>query len=64
MEKDKGKKDVLSQIRLDDSIVDITEQWCSDVKRERHIGNFKEWKDHDAYQKSFDRLLRDLKQES
>jgi hypothetical protein len=27
----------------------------------RHIGDFRRWKDHDAYQKSFARLLRDLK---
>lgn len=59
-EEDKGKKDVLFPIRLDDSIMDTTEQWCSDVKRERHIGDFRNWKDHDAYQKSFERLLRDL----
>jgi len=25
------------------------------------IGDFRAWKDHDPYQKSFDRLLRDLK---
>ena len=26
-----------------------------------HIGDFRQWKDHDAYQKAFQRLLRDLK---
>jgi hypothetical protein len=62
-EKDKGKKDVLFPIRLDDSIMDTTEQWCDDVKRERHIGDFRNWKDHDVYQKSFERLIRDLKNE-
>ena len=62
-EKDKGKKDVLFPIRLDDSIMDTTEQWCDDVKRERHIGDFRNWKNHDAYQKSFARLIRDLKNE-
>jgi hypothetical protein len=60
-EKEKGKKDVLFPIRLDDSIMDTIEQWADDVKRERHIGDFKDWKDHDAYRISFDRLLRDLK---
>ena len=40
-EKEKGKKDVLFPIRLDDSIMETTEQWADDVKRERHIGNFK-----------------------
>jgi hypothetical protein len=27
----------------------------------RHIGDFSRWKDHDTYQKAFERLLRDLK---
>jgi len=62
-EKEKGKKDVLFPIRLDDSIMDTTEQWADDVRRDRHIGDFRNWKDHDAYQKSFARLLRDLKNE-
>ncbi|MBC8287887.1 MAG: toll/interleukin-1 receptor domain-containing protein [Nitrospinae bacterium] len=59
-EEETGKKNVLFPIRLDDSIMDTTEQWCSDVKRERHIGDFRNWKDHDVYQKSFAPLLRDL----
>jgi len=29
----------------------------------RHIGDFTRWKDHDEYQKVFERLLRDLKAE-
>jgi hypothetical protein len=37
--------------------------WAADIKRSRHIGDFRRWKDHDAYSKSFDRLLRDLKVE-
>ena len=28
-----------------------------------HIGDFRNWKDHDAYKEVFDRLLRDLKAE-
>ncbi len=36
----------------------------TDIKRTRHIGDFKVWKNHDAYQKIFDRLLCDLKQEN
>ena len=27
----------------------------------RHIGDFRAWKDHDSYQRAFERLLRDLK---
>jgi len=29
--------------------------------REYFVPDFSNWKDHDSYQKSFDRLLRDLK---
>ncbi len=34
-----------------------------DVAIRRHIGDFRDWKDHDSYQKAFDRLLRDLEAE-
>jgi hypothetical protein len=30
-------------------------------RRSRHIGDFRAWKDHDAYQKAFERVLRDLR---
>jgi hypothetical protein len=32
--------------------------------REYFIPEFSNWKDHDAYQQAFERLLRDLKDES
>jgi uncharacterized protein YjbI with pentapeptide repeats len=32
--------------------------------REYHIPDFSTWKDHDTYQRAFDRLLRDLKAEA
>jgi hypothetical protein len=31
------------------------------TRRTRHIGDFRNWKDYDAFKKAFDRLLRDLK---
>jgi hypothetical protein len=31
--------------------------------RQQHIGDFTRWKDHDAYSKGLERLLRDLKVE-
>jgi hypothetical protein len=33
----------------------------ADIKRTYHIGDFTRWKEHDAYQKALDRLLRDLR---
>jgi TIR domain-containing protein/pentapeptide repeat protein len=54
-------KTVLFPIRLDDAVMDTDKAWAADIRRTRHIGNFTDWKDHDSYQKAFDRLLRDLK---
>jgi hypothetical protein len=30
----------------------------------RHIGDFRAWEDHDAYQRTLERLLRDLRVEA
>jgi uncharacterized protein YjbI with pentapeptide repeats len=57
----KEKRVVLFPIRLDDAVLESPVAWASHVKRTRHIGDFCGWKDHDTYQKSFDRLLRDLR---
>ena len=43
---------MLFPIRVDDAIMDTTEQWAHDIKRTRHIGDFTRWKEHDAYQKA------------
>lgn len=59
-----GKPPVLFPVRLDDAVMDSTTVWATHIKRTRNIGNFTKWKDHDAYQKAFTRLLRDLKVES
>ena len=55
------KKSILFPVRLDDAVMDSTTGWAGNVKRQRHIGDFSKWKDHDAYEVAFDRLLRDLK---
>jgi hypothetical protein len=52
---------LLFPIRLDDAVMETDQAWAASLRRMRHIGNFRAWKDHDQYQKSFDRLLRDLK---
>ena len=52
---------ILFPIRLDDAILETPVAWATHIKRTRHIGDFNGWKDHDAYQKAFDRLLRDLR---
>ena len=60
---DREKRDVLFPIRLDDSIFESTEAWANDIRRSRHIGDFRTWKNHDDYTTSFDRLVKDLKKE-
>jgi hypothetical protein len=57
----KQNKPVLFPIRLDDAVMETDQAWAASLRRTRHIGDFRAWKDHDEYQKSFDRLLRDLK---
>jgi|SRR5215468_878669 len=52
---------VLFPIRLDDAVMRTDAARASSIRRTRHIGDFTLWKDHDAYQKAFDRLLRDLR---
>ena len=55
------RKQVLFPVRLDDAVLDTPKAWAADIRRQRHIGDFSNWKDHDAYQKAFQRLLRDLR---
>lgn len=55
------KKTVLFPIRLDDAVMETQQAWAADIRRTRHIGDFRGWKDHDSYKKAFERLLRDLK---
>ena len=57
---DKEQRFVLFPIRVDEAVMETTAGWAADIRRQRHIGDFTRWKDHDAYQKAFDRLLRDL----
>jgi uncharacterized protein YjbI with pentapeptide repeats len=65
MEKErKEKRTALFPIRLDDAVMETDVAWAADIRRTRHIGDFRKWKDHDAYQKAFDRLMRDLKAET
>jgi uncharacterized protein YjbI with pentapeptide repeats len=55
------KQPVLFPIRLDRLVFDTDESWAADIRRLCHIGDFSNWKDHDAYSIALTRLLRDLK---
>lgn len=54
---------VLFPIRLDDSVMECPQAWASSIRRERHIGDFRNWRIADVFEKAFERLLRDLKSE-
>ena len=55
------KRTVLFPITLDDAVMETEEAWAAEIRRTRHIGDFRKWRSHDAFQKSLARLLRDLK---
>jgi uncharacterized protein YjbI with pentapeptide repeats len=55
---------VLFPIRLDDAVMETQQAWAADIRRTRHIGDFRKWKDHDSYKNAFERLVRDLKSEA
>jgi hypothetical protein len=61
-EERKRGEEVLFPIRLDDAVMKTGEAWAAKL-RARLIGDFRQWKDHDTYQQSFQRMLRDLTKE-
>lgn len=58
---DRESRTVLFPIRIDDAVKETAAPWAADIRRSRHIGDFSRWKEHDAYTKALERLLRDLK---
>ncbi len=61
-EREQGKT-VLFPLRLDDAVMETNEAWAAEIRRTRHIGNFTNWNDHDAYQAALKKLLEDLQGE-
>ena len=59
----KQERTVLFPIRLDDAVMESKGGWAALIRNTRNIGDFRRWKEPDAYQKAFERLLRDLKSE-
>jgi TIR domain/Pentapeptide repeats (8 copies) len=55
------KQDVLFPVRLDKAVMQTSEGWARLLRGQRNIGDFTRWKEHDSYQKSFERLMRDLR---
>lgn len=62
MEKEQQQnRAILFPVRLDDAVIQKTQAWATKLRRTRHIGDFTNWTNPQAYQTAFDRLLRDLK---
>ncbi len=55
---------VLFPVRVDDMVMQTDKAWAVTIRREKLIGDFTKWKQHDNYQQAFERLLRDLKAET
>jgi uncharacterized protein YjbI with pentapeptide repeats len=55
------KETVLFPIRIDDIVMTTPEPWARKLRDQRNIGDFRQWKKPAEYQKSLERLLRDLK---
>lgn len=51
---------VLFPIKIDEAVMSINTGWPAKIKRERHIGDFGEWRIQQKYDNAFQRLLRDL----
>ena len=43
------KRSLLFPIAPDDAVMETDEAWAASIRRQRHIGNFRDWKSHDAY---------------
>jgi len=54
------KEVVLFPISIDNAVKSTDKPWAVKL-RERNIGDFRQWKKPEAYQKGLDKLLRDLK---
>jgi uncharacterized protein YjbI with pentapeptide repeats len=55
------KQVVLFPIRIDNAVISTAEPWAVKLRDGRNIGDFRQWKKPEAYQKGLERLLRDLK---
>ena len=62
-EERRRKKLVLFPVRLDDIVMETKEPWAGKLRDNRNIGDFTRWKEYDAYQVTFERVLKGLQAE-
>jgi hypothetical protein len=64
LEEERARKQVvLFPVRIDDTVMQTSEGWARLLRGQRNIGDFTRWKEHDSYQSSFEKLMRDLRVE-
>jgi uncharacterized protein YjbI with pentapeptide repeats len=54
------KELVLFPVRIDDAVMETPKPWARKLRDQRNVGDFRRWKDHDAYKQSFERVVRHL----
>ena len=57
------KQTVVFPIRIDEAVLDTGKPWVVKLRNSRNIGDFTNWKQHDSFKKSCERLLRDLERD-
>ncbi|PVV14030.1 MAG: hypothetical protein B6D77_03680, partial [gamma proteobacterium symbiont of Ctena orbiculata] len=63
-EESKDGRDILIPVRIDDSVMNSTTAWASDIRKMRNICDFSMWQDdksYGAYKESISKLLKALK---
>jgi uncharacterized protein YjbI with pentapeptide repeats len=61
-ERDRGDM-IIFPIRLDDTVIRSHAAWAIKIRDNRHIGDFRSWREDAMYRASIERLLRDLKRQ-
>jgi len=51
---------VLFPTTIDDSVLVSKKGWAANLRRQRHIGDFRQWQDRGEYHGSLQKLLSDL----
>ena len=59
-EESKNGRHVLFPVRIDNSVMDTNKAWAADLRRTRHIGDFRDWTNPAKYNEAFEGLMRDL----
>ncbi len=54
---------VLFPVRIDNAIMKCPYKWAHQIRNQRYIGDFSNWKNHDHFHESISKLLRDLKKD-